>query len=110
LARQIKEDYENACSLELVVLGVPQIVGLPFPCQEELTYDVIFYPNKNQGLRQMLGRHKQFHCTLSVGLVSMEKPKEEAIVNYRVVQDSNEDENHHDHNAGGGEDEDEHIE
>lgn len=92
LARQIKTDYEDARNPDLVVMGKPQIVELPFACEDDDNFECVYQPNKTPGLRDMLGQHKQFHGNLAVNLVSLEKPKEDVVATYRVIDDSSSDE------------------
>jgi len=92
LARQIKTDYEDARNPDLVVMGKPQTVQLPFACEDEINFECVYQPNKIAGLRDMLGMNKQFHCNLSVNLISVEKPKEDVVPTYRVVDDSSDEE------------------
>ena len=83
LADDVAEVFDDG-SPEITYIGKPQEVDLPFSCEEEVDWEVQFYPNDVDELTDALGG-LQFFAVMTVDLVNIAKPKNRAVGGIRVV-------------------------
>jgi len=73
-------------------MGDPQIVPLPFPVEETISYNDIYHKNRSKGLSKLLKNNTQFHALFTVVLKSKEKPKKKSQGGFKIVDDNDDEE------------------
>ena len=90
LARQVKTDHQDERNPQLTVIGSPQVFDLPFPCEDEVVFNVVY--DRNRSLDEVLQNHRQFNAVLQVRLVSVVKPQEDVRGGFKILEsEDNED-------------------
>ena len=84
VARTIKKDHQDERNPQLTVIGEPQIIDLPFPCEDEVEHNVEYHSNRAMGA--VIPNHRQFMAVLAVHLTSVEKPQDDVRGGFRIVE------------------------
>jgi len=90
VARELKKDHKSESNPEGRVLAGPQLVSIPFECEERIRYTVDFH--RNRAVEAATGGvHRQYMAVLSVDLVSVEKVMEDARGGINIVESEDDD-------------------
>ena len=84
IARTIKKDHQDERNPQLTVIGEPQIIDLPFPCEDEVEHNVEYHSNR--AMAAVIQNHRQFMAVLAVHLTSVEKPQDDVRGGFRIVE------------------------
>jgi len=83
----IEEQCDDGAATEdgsLNIWGDPMEFKLEFKCEEDVNWEVQFFPNDEEGLTDTLGG-QQFFAILNIKLTSVEKPKARNAGRVRVI-------------------------
>ena len=84
LLEQVYSDLDDGNPGGPSFLGQPIESVLPYPCEEEIDWEVQYYPIDNDDLTDDIGA-EQFFAVLTVSLISIVKPKHRAAGRSRVI-------------------------
>ena len=89
IARKMKDDHKTEHNPTGRVLLGPQVLTIPFDCEETIVYNVEYH--RNRAMVQAIPNHRQFMAVLSVRLTNVEKPMEDAQGGVRIVESEDDD-------------------
>ena len=82
---EVKKDYDDAKSDETIIIGLPQRVKLPFPCEEEIVHwECQLFSNEDQECEDDTGVSTYFNV-LSIDLVGAAKKKKKKKGGTRAI-------------------------
>ena len=80
---RIKDDHKSEHNPTGRVLAGPQIIQVPFECEESVHFVVDYH--RNRSMDRSIPNHRQFLAVLTVDLISIVKPTEDAQGGVRIV-------------------------
>jgi hypothetical protein len=104
LVEKISSDFDDG-SPTINYVGKIQEIELPFACEEDVEWEISYFPIHNEAVSNDLGL--QFYSILTVILTSQVKPKVKRRALVRVVMDEEEGDGDGDGDGGAGMEDDE---
>ena len=94
-AKKVEEEHGLLDDSDAKVVGKPQVIKLPFKCEEAIVgWEAQFHRNKDPAFEGLTTN--AFHCILSIDLVSVIKPKKRSMGGHGVIDDDDDEEENED--------------